>query len=582
MKRWTMAAALAVILLQVVAGVHQVANVWQHGHIGYNSAAYHQAARNTLRWGELFPAQYVTGSREPGPRDLYTHAPLALHLHTVASVATVGDNRVAVRLVPLLHGVAAAVALLLVVAALYGWTASLLATAIYVSLPINAIYAHMSNHSTGFLLWSLLWLACYLRWIGALPLPKDAEHPRLHPHPMWAVGIFATGFMAMQWDWPAYYVAFAIAVHWAVTLVRRHRSPSRASQGIRRQWLLLAGFCLFVLASFGGQFWLAASHQGGLDEIAKTFRGRSASVSQPYEKLFTRALQPFYGVPLLVLCVAWLGAWLFRLVRGRAQPRDLVPVSFAFAGITHTLLFKKTVLIHPYWPWPLNPFVAIAGATGLLFLVHVVRRGARWIPGSKRVSTPAITALASMVVLGAFAAHHVPFSLHAFVEGRREYGSPGYKGYDPGYLGLRFAEQLQTWTRPDTRVVVHRAIRCRIHFKSTADRMTVCSRHRRPKQPRSSREGGGAVFVGPVHGTKREHLVQAAASHPYRQYGLHYMVDYRQSGPDVRIWDLVAQPAPFTWRFFVNPWHGPHEVVRNHRAEARLLSEIRRVKGGGS
>ena len=57
------------------------------------------AARNTLRWDVLFPLQYETANVPPKKEQLYTHAPLALHLHNVVSVRLLGDREVSIRIV---------------------------------------------------------------------------------------------------------------------------------------------------------------------------------------------------------------------------------------------------------------------------------------------------------------------------------------------------------------------------------------------------------------------------------------------------------------------------------------------------
>ena len=92
--------AFAVVLaLQVFLAVWGVADQWTRGHNGWNGSAYHNAARNTLRWDVLFPLQYETANVPPKKEQLYTHAPLALHLHNVASVKLFGDRELSIRLV---------------------------------------------------------------------------------------------------------------------------------------------------------------------------------------------------------------------------------------------------------------------------------------------------------------------------------------------------------------------------------------------------------------------------------------------------------------------------------------------------
>ncbi|HSN81445.1 MAG TPA: hypothetical protein VLS88_02610, partial [Polyangiales bacterium] len=87
-RRRPVRVAFALILaLQVFLAVLGIADQWTRGHNGWNGAAYHNAARNTLRWDVLFPLQYETANVPPRKDQLYTHAPLGVHLHNVASLA---------------------------------------------------------------------------------------------------------------------------------------------------------------------------------------------------------------------------------------------------------------------------------------------------------------------------------------------------------------------------------------------------------------------------------------------------------------------------------------------------------------
>ena len=163
--RLTLSAFVLILLLQCIFSLAGIANLWQLGHNGYNGAAYQQGARNSLRFGLLFPAQYYCDrSKAPISKKLYTHAPLALHAHIVACTSLLGDSEWSVRLTPALYGVLALIALLVIVKQRWGDGQAVIAGAVYVLLPINHSYANMVNHSTGFIFWSLLTLESYLRW----------------------------------------------------------------------------------------------------------------------------------------------------------------------------------------------------------------------------------------------------------------------------------------------------------------------------------------------------------------------------------------------------------------------------------
>ncbi|MFW2390102.1 MAG: glycosyltransferase family 39 protein, partial [Polyangiales bacterium] len=144
--------AFAMVLgLQVFLAVWGVADQWTRGHNGWNGAAYQNAARNTLRWDVLFPLQFETANVPPEPEELYTHAPLALHLNNVVSMSVFGDRELSIRLVAGFWSVAALCMLFAVVRRLWGDGPAILSAAIYVLLPINAIYTNMANHSAGFI-----------------------------------------------------------------------------------------------------------------------------------------------------------------------------------------------------------------------------------------------------------------------------------------------------------------------------------------------------------------------------------------------------------------------------------------------
>lgn len=121
--------------------------------------------------------------------DLYLHAPFALHVHTTASERLFGDHEWAVRLVPAVHGLLAALALFLVVRGRRSALHAVLVTALYVPLSIDRVCANMVNHSTGLILWSLVLLDRYLAWREGL---ADARR-RASVAP-----VFASAFLALS------------------------------------------------------------------------------------------------------------------------------------------------------------------------------------------------------------------------------------------------------------------------------------------------------------------------------------------------------------------------------------------------
>lgn len=420
--------AVCFVLLQVFFALLGIDGYWQWGHHGFNPAAYQIAAWNTLEWGTLFPAQYHTAPEPPGPESLYTNAPLLLHLHNVVAVWLFGDGRWVIRAVPALQGVLAAVALFWVVRRHYGDTRAAVALGVYVLLPINHGFANMTNHSTGFILWGLLALDAHLK----------GRHG-------WKL-LFV--LVCCNWDWPGYYVAFAIAVHWAGSMWRRRAW---------REWSWFGLFCVAVLVSFVGFFVLADAAVGSFASMQESWSLRTSGRGESLDDLWTRTLLPMFGYAVLAAGALWIA---LRAIGPRE--RDLIPLTFLFAGLLHVGLFKPTAVVHIYWPWPLNPFFAIAAAD-LLWSAGGVA-GTRW-RGFAR-------AILVTVFAGLLAAHSVPL----ISELRRKGGSLHHEPYHPHYQGWLFAREVNGWTQPSDRVHLLFGFNTRPEVLATMRRHAVIER----------------------------------------------------------------------------------------------------------
>ncbi len=543
--------AFAVVLsLQVFLAVWGIADQWTRGHNGWNGSAYQNAARNTLRWDELFPLQYDTANVPPNPEHLYTHAPLALHLHNVVSLKLFGDRELSIRLVAGFWSVAALCMLFAVVRRLWDEPHALAASAIYVVLPINAIYTNMANHSAGFIFWSLLTLYLYIRASRAPPWSWSA------------FSLFLAAFVvAASWDWPAYYVALCIALHWTWTLARP-RSPKPPS----RSAVQLGLFCACVLASFAGHFVLVDVLTGNLDELKGAFNARRALSWARFRTHLLVVPELMFTAPVLAICAAWVAVWGARAVRGRAQARDLVPIAFFFSGLIHYWTFRWSAIVHSYWAWPILPAVAITVAASLMAT-------ARWIRERAGVA-PSLVVLLLLVPLALRVVQIVP-------EGRRVGGSMWFftpvRGtidtYDSGRPELRLARRIKEWTDRDTGVQLHtslKPLRLEPRFDITLDRVT----HRWEQNPRveiPNKQGAtGWVFVAAVAAFTEEERAAFASRHPYRQYGDYFMLDLRREARDIKAWSLTPLPYTLRWWLFHSSFEPPVRATRAISVEQSL------------
>ena len=548
-----------VLALQVFLAVSGVADQWTRGHNGWNGAAYHNAARNTLRWDVLFPLQYETANVPPKREQLYTHAPLALHLHNVASVKLFGDREASIRMVAGFWSIAALCMLFAVVQRLWGDGHALTASAVYVALPINAIYINMANHSAGFIFWALLSLLLYLK------------APREGPWTWKRFILFLSAFMvAATWDWPAYYIAACIAAHWAWSAAR-----SSAVDTKRRSLTQLALFCGWVLLLFVGHFALVDALTGNLDELTGTFNARRALSWSVFRTHLLVVPELMFTIPVLGLCVLWLACWSVRVARGTAESRDLVPLAFLAGGLIHYWTFRWSAIVHSYWAWPMLPGVAIMVSTSLFAM-------AAWIR-ARGGAIASLTVVLLLIPLGIRVTEIVP-------DGRRVGGSMWFftpvrgaiDDYDSGRPELRLAEHIKSWTDRETGVQLHTSLKPRRlepRFDITLDRVT----HRWSQNPRANipndRGVSGWVFVATIEAFSEAERAEFANQHPYFQYGDYFVLDLRSGATAIEAWSLTPEPADASWWLFHSPFEPPLRATRLVDVEQSLQTKVRDIDG---
>ena len=343
---WVLLALAALFYCLVCA--RGIAGPWHWGHNGYNGAAFSQAAKNSARFGIIGQAPYHYDREPPPPSAIYTHHPLAIHAHLVTSFAIFGAHEGAARAIPFAYSLAAWLMLVLLVRRFWGDRTACLAGLAYALTPLNLIFANMVDHEQGGIFACLLLLYLYLRWLET-------------GGRFFAVLCAAAVTLAVQFDWPGYYVAFAIAVHCLVAGIRGTAPPRWRS--------FIAGFSAVTLANMLVFFaWIYATRDG-LDDMAEAFRIRSRAPSVGgYLALLSRRLLLLFG-PVL-LSTAAMGALGGALARKRhpVPSRALVPLAFVFAGIVQVVAFPHAAELHSYWIYYWGPAAAIWAALGLELL----------------------------------------------------------------------------------------------------------------------------------------------------------------------------------------------------------------------
>ena len=601
-RRTFIAIFLALVLGQTFMGFMGAGDRFVLGHNGWNSSAYLQSARNTLRWGTLFPVQYYTGRTPPTVHDGYTHHPLGMHLHNTLAVRLFGDHEGSIRAVPAFFGVLALIALMMVVRLLYDERTALFAGAIFVLLPTNAIFTNMSNHENGFIFWTFLWGYAYLRFLRArYPVPTAADPtalPAQTPWRRWFGFMLVAFFFAAMWDWPAYYCALIFALHWFSVLLKRLRA-SDGPRGLRQDgeaWTavpalrrmlpdigLLALFSLVVVGLFVGHFLLVTAVVGSLSELHGVFEARQVVGRAMMLNHLKVVPLLMFTAPVLLVAFGWLGHRGWQAARGRLVRRDLIALTFGIAGLLHYYIFRGTAVIHEFWGWTLVPFTAIACAYVLSTSIDRLRAwmSARW-QWNRRLVMAVAVAVPTLAIMGNLAYRFVDLVPRGRAVGGSlwfvEHTRPVQEEYVSTREMIRFADMVKAETTRQVGVLVDPAFE-RIfgfepRFAITLDREVVTQSLRTPPPSEQLGINEGWVYLAPASVMSERRIIELALIHPVLIYDGYVMVDLRRQEIEVRV--LKSEPCErdfWTW-YWGGPWADAVEPVRQPAEEERLMKAI--------
>ncbi len=579
-RRWFRAIFVTLVLSQAFIGFMGAGDKFVLGHNGWNSSAYLQSARNTLRWGTLFPVQYYSGRTPPTVHDGYTHHPLGMHLHNTAFVWLFGDHEGSIRAMPAFFGVLALIALMMVVRLLYDDRTALIAGGIFVLLPTNAIYTNMSNHENGFIFWMFLWGYFYLRFLRAR-FPQGAESGGRWGR--WFGLMLVALFWAAMWDWPAYYCALCIAVHWLAVIVRRGRDGGASFKQLLPDLGLLSVYSAMVLGLFVGHFLLVTIVVGSLSELHGVFEARQVvGRSMMINHLQVVPLLMFTA-PVLLVAFGWFFHRGWQAMRGRLARRDLIAFTFGIAGLLHYYIFRGTAVIHEFWGWTLVPFTSIACAYVLVVSVDRLKVwiGQRWRWNTRVVMAIAVT-VPTLAIVGNLAYRFVDLVPRGRAVGGSlwfiEQTRPVMEHYASTRDMMRFAAEVKARTNRHVGVLVDPAFD-RVwgfepRFQITLDREVITQTLKTPPPAEQLGITEGWVYVAPRSALPQRRMVEIAQTHPVFIYDDYVMVDLRRYDTEVSIWR--SQPyerSGWEW-YWEGPWADALWPVAQPDEEAKLMQAV--------
>ena len=533
------------------ASLYGIGSQWQFGHNGYNSAAFVNAARNSLRFGTIGQAQLYSGFTAPSAEHLYTHHPMMVHGHLVAVFGLAGVDPWVGRLIPATYSVLSLMMVFLITKRFIGRREALVASVLYVLTPLHLIFANMINHEQGGIFWCLCTLYGYLSWL-------EGRRWKQLVATLFAITV------AVQFDWPGYYIAFFIAVHLVVIILRRLAGGGpRIRRPPELSFLLI--FSAVVLTNLVGFFYWIALARGGLGEMYAAFGRRSLRPDAYIETLIAREWD-LHGVLLVVLLVAWLISWLYRLAKRRTHLGELVPAIFLYAQLLHSSLFRQAGIIHSYWVYWIGPAMAIGGA------VVIFKAWDGWIRFVGRVAfsrtSPSMSSAVrrSMVAAGLLVVAVLLIYQGRFAWSQWQWGiRTGHASYLDPYEDqfepisvARFAGQR--YPRPTAEFWIDPGLKPRIEFLFYLDAPALIREIPETLAPYPSQKRS-LVLIADLQRTNKPNAVAALAAQHRTMVidGRYVIVDGGSVAQEVELYRFVSRKPPWWW-WLVDPLHPPTTI----------------------
>jgi 4-amino-4-deoxy-L-arabinose transferase-like glycosyltransferase len=233
--------------------------------------------------------------------------------------------------------------------------AGLLAAAIFTTIPITLAFGGFADViSPQLLLFALLTVAAY-------------EH--LHDQPNWKnfALLSISFFFAAITDWPAFYLAPLLCLHFLLT-----RRP--------KQWPWIAAFILLSIAIFAAIYSYLAIAQHDWMWMGGVLQRRAGKLADThvhftFSQWIDRAIfQLAIGQhTLIVIFLAFLWLPLASLRRFRGGADRLTTLLLAW-GILHALVGRQGVYQHEWWWWPITPGIVIAAALAIDGIIMRVKQ----------------------------------------------------------------------------------------------------------------------------------------------------------------------------------------------------------------
>ncbi len=541
-----------VLLLFAFTHLQGISEAFLVGHQGFNNSLRSIIGRNYVRYGFFSlrgrPIKNIGPVESFEDHVVHWHHPPLVHMLVGVSFRMFGESEAATRAVPIFFSFLSTIFLWLITRRKLGATGGLLASGVFVLLPLQVEYGKMANYEPLVIAFMLGALLCFLRY--------REKRDRIS-----LVALYLLTAAAAFTDWPAFILAGFLGIWFVV------QKP--------RQWIhffAYAVFCTVLLALIW--IWLNqfAEHDDGLFGLAR-WRAGAGSIQVEWGKWFHRfrgRLGENFGTPVLVLSSLGL-AW-----SALNRKTTLVPWVFGAGGFLYILFFRFGSWVHVFFLHYMVPAFAVATAAGFVALqretpVLLKRLSGFFQSRFPRVGAESAWALspgvfrgASWVLISGLALWAVTNNWHLLNDAKlRSHGIPvkggsrraglPYEGRLDVVILAKTARRMSRFRDP---IAVHRRTNSSPQFRYYLARDTrVISSSSRLRDER--------LYIVPERvlsmGEKKMFIEK------YRVVSLlrYWIVDLKSGKPGIVHMEFI--PLPATWRdaFFQSMLYPPHVLSRN-------------------
>src|SRR3989338_6202002 len=329
------------------------------GYHDFNNGFWGTFAKNNIRYGLQTYFALVANPDITSPQNLsyYLNHPWLTSLPLSISYLLFGANEISTRLVPLAFSLGTLFLIYLLGKKLFNRGTGLLAASLYTLLPIDLYFGKMM-YDPLVLFFILLALFFYLDW-------QKTKQNRSE------LFFWLSLIISLLMDWPAYFVIPVIFLHFLIY----NKIKNNFGFPIK-----LLGLPLVILVATLANFYFLAQ---SLDYLWQAFAfrlGNNLTWLNFLDSYFTEATNNFTTI-ILIATLHWFIFFSINALKSKSWSQikneysgDLFLLLHLLFAVSYNLVFKSYVLIHQFLQIYLVPFVVLATARIIYWLLGQIKK----------------------------------------------------------------------------------------------------------------------------------------------------------------------------------------------------------------